>query len=364
MKLAKGVMLVLDPDATPFKRIWCDFELYKTIATDKKYLDIVTVSEGKARMISEDCLPNETSYYKSIREQKFPIRLLVEGLCRRLEDGDASVELDKHRILETMARDMPMTMEEDERLKFALKRANNALHAYFALAAWSYAVNAGIVRDFDPLHPGSLNLAETLRKDEERQRLTLSLAHSPKVTDVEMQTLAEGLPPNLVDLSLCFDGSENVSDAGVKALAQRLPRSLRGLKLDFSSCRDITDIGISQLMQGLPPEIQALELFFAHCQEISVTGAGHIVTHLPSHVVHLNVTMTGTKVNRAFQSAAALKKYVSRHRNFGYVNSAIGTVSRLISGGSEDVDNRPSTISRNTTQHFRQSMAKVVPGPR
>jgi len=357
MRLAEGIMLVLDPNATPFKRIWCDFELYKTIATDKKNLDIVTVSEGKARLISQECLPNETNYYKSIREQQFPIRLLVEGMCRRLEDGDASVELDKHRILETMARDVPVTIFEgqtqnhDDRLAFALKRANNALHAYFALAAWSYAVNAGIVQDFDPMNPGSLNLAETLAKDEERQRLTLTLAHSAKVTDADVAVLASGLPPNLVELSLCFDGNENVTDAGMKALAQRigLISSLRSLSLDFSSCRDITDIGVSQLMQYMPENLEDLSLFFAHCHDLSAAGAGQIVAYLPPQLVHLNLTMTGSKVDKNFQSAAALKKYVSKYKSKTYMNSAISSVARFLQRQNPDDENSPRREGRALT---------------
>ena len=50
MKLAKGTLLVLDEEAKPFDRIWCDYELCKTLLDSKVLLDIVTsVDIGNVR---------------------------------------------------------------------------------------------------------------------------------------------------------------------------------------------------------------------------------------------------------------------------------------------------------------------------
>ena len=42
LRAAKGLLLILDPKATPFSRIWCDFELYTAIMSRDMGLDIVT----------------------------------------------------------------------------------------------------------------------------------------------------------------------------------------------------------------------------------------------------------------------------------------------------------------------------------
>merc|ERR1719506_2702062 len=110
MRLAGGVLLILDNAATPFKRIWCDFEIYSTL-TNGKMLDIVSMlpadnhrSPKQPKLLSQDPLPKESPWNKQQREQSFPIELLVAGVSPKLEEGEASVASDKDLILQTMAK--------------------------------------------------------------------------------------------------------------------------------------------------------------------------------------------------------------------------------------------------------------------
>ena len=55
MKLpeTKGVIVVLDEEATPFKRIWCSFEKTMVILGKKLKLDFVTVHRGEPQLLTE-----------------------------------------------------------------------------------------------------------------------------------------------------------------------------------------------------------------------------------------------------------------------------------------------------------------------
>lgn len=183
---AEGLLLILDQEATPFSRIWCDYELYSSVLDPEKMLDIVTMVavKGKqpgAQMLSKSPLQGESAVAKSIREQNFPLSLLLKGLQVCLEDGDATVLKDKESILFEMASHEDFkTSEGRELLKRNLKRANDALHSTFAILAWPQAMQHGKLLDFAKGHgkeARKVNLSEILAMDEGREVLELSLAH-------------------------------------------------------------------------------------------------------------------------------------------------------------------------------------------
>lgn len=86
-----------------------------------------------------------------------------------------------------------------ELLATNLLRANNTLHSTLAVLAWPQAMQRGLL--------GEMRLADVLAKDVTRERLELSLAHfETSCTDAALQILATGLPPNLRELHLSFEG--------------------------------------------------------------------------------------------------------------------------------------------------------------
>jgi len=150
MQLAKGVLLVLDSKATPFDRIWCDFEMWLAL-TDGTPLDIVTApsdSIAGAHLLSQSILEGETAYTKARREQLFPLDLLVTGMHADLQNGKCSVAEDKRCILECMAIKESGIKDDQEALDRALKRANACLHAYLANVAWPQVCRKGLVEEY------------------------------------------------------------------------------------------------------------------------------------------------------------------------------------------------------------------------
>lgn len=190
LHVAEGLLLILDENATPFSRIWCDYELYASITDPDKMLDIVTMAQapGKnqagAQMLSKSQLPGESAVAKSVREHTFPLSLLLHGLQVCLENGEATIQKDKDGILFEMAGHADLsTVAGQELLQQNLKRANDALHSTFAILAWPQAMQRGTLLDFGKNSKGSMSgkrkvkLPEILALDDAREVLELSLAH-------------------------------------------------------------------------------------------------------------------------------------------------------------------------------------------
>lgn len=338
MRCAGGLLLILDSKATPFRRIWCDYEIYTTISDSSKLLDIVAMDEEHAcpRLISEGPLPQETAHQKSLREQQFPIPLLVEGIRRELQNGDSTVQSDKEHILQSMAGAIQDGNDFESALALALKRANNALHAYFAVAAWPLAVKQGSVQNFDEENPG-LSLPDVLARDQGLQHIRLSLAHTLAVTDADVAAVASGLPQNLSLLDLSFESS-NLTDNGLEILSQRFPHSLRDLFLDLSGCKFVTDAGLEALVIGLPNRLVKLVLNCANCPLISLEGARILAYRLPGSVTSFSGAFRGTQIDCDFSTLDQLRK---SQRSWSIFRS----VGRMVQSGSRHHSERTSRVS-------------------
>ena len=116
MQLAVGVLLVLDPEATPFTRIWCAFEQATVVdGALPLLLDIATATDGSAATITDDGpTPTDEEERKKwgrerrerkIREgeQPFPMELFRKSLDIRVELAEASMAIDKTRILNSIS---------------------------------------------------------------------------------------------------------------------------------------------------------------------------------------------------------------------------------------------------------------------
>ena len=98
MQLCEGVLVILDKEATPFKRIWCCFE-QATVAQGKKLLlDIATVHNGEPELLTDgfayECDESEANKMsiKEQREEHFPVALIEKAYTIQVELGEASVK--------------------------------------------------------------------------------------------------------------------------------------------------------------------------------------------------------------------------------------------------------------------------------
>lgn len=278
MLLADGVLAHLDAQATPFRRIWCCFELYRTLLDEEKLLDIISVADSQPRLLTIGPLPGEFSRQKTRREGHFPIELVCEGLHRRLEEGKASREIDKVRILNSMvgrldSLDDASVLTDFEKHKHHYDRANNVLHAHFAVTVWPQAVERGSVQ--------RMNLPSLLKRDVTRQSLALDFHDSEILTDGSLQEIADVLPSNLQRLNLVCSKCTQLSDAGVQALASKMPIGLRRTLLRFGHCSKLTNASALAIAGALPVGLEKLYLSFKECPSITDAGVCAIATMLP-----------------------------------------------------------------------------------
>jgi len=319
LRKSNGLLLILDQDATPFSRIWCDFELYTAIMDPSMGLDIVTTVPGtrgtgperggEVRLLSKNLIPGESAVAKSVREQNFPLVMLDQGLEVLLEDGDATHVEDKRAILRSIARSSEILSDEGKkRLATNLACANQTLHSTLAILTWPQAMHKGLLTK-----PGDRkqNVCRALSSDMSRESLELSLAHfGQSCGDAAVKVLAESLPPNLVKLKLSFEGCTRLTDVSLRTLATCMGLPLKNLYLDFVGCENLTDAGLQVLASSLPSTLEELELHFAGCVRLYSPGVRSLHSNLPVNLKVFKATFRGTGVNANFSNRAELRSFV------------------------------------------------------
>ncbi|CAJ1403558.1 unnamed protein product [Effrenium voratum] len=270
MQRCQGVVLLLDDQATPFLRIWCCFE--EAIAVEKRdgndrshrlLLDVcATDADGVAHVITDGLAGAERTmvpllglHHKTCREMTFPVHILQQGLQINILSATASHDIDRTRILNSIA--FPgATLEEltaeppEEHHKY--QHVNNALSAQFALASWCNCILHG----WD-----ALPLAKALFADTSRRQVQLSFTGNTRFCDQDLAVLVEHLPENLevLRLDLGFTGLETLSALGL--LGSR--RCLVHLELRLPGIKHLRSIeGLGAALEALP-QLRQLELWFS-----------------------------------------------------------------------------------------------------
>ena len=110
MQLCDGVVVVLDGKATPFTRVWCCFEFAMVVLGKKLLLDFATVHDGKPQLLTEGLASEDensryiATYFKTCREEGFPLRIMEKGYDIQIELADASREEDKRNIMNSITK--------------------------------------------------------------------------------------------------------------------------------------------------------------------------------------------------------------------------------------------------------------------
>ncbi len=213
MRLARGVLLILDRNATPFTRIWCCYEEYVALMCSdgrKKpmLLDIATTSStGVARILTDGVTDAErkSEYGPSIqvlRQLSFPLEVLRLGIRPRIQDANATEEKDKRHILNKIAEkgleDAPCNAHPN------YDKVNRSLGATFANAGWMEATMMGKARE--------LGIPE-------------AMAANPRETSLDFDFTK--LDPYDADLALRF----------------QLAPQMHSLHVNLKSCKRFTDSG-------------------------------------------------------------------------------------------------------------------------
>jgi len=246
------MLLVLDPQAKSFKRVWCGFEAALCLDLPSPSLDIATFNGANAELLTygmteeEEKLdlhnPGRGIRAKAVREAGFPIEIAEAGLSIQIEKAEASKEEDKALLINSLAA---FTQHTEEAAVVA--EVNARLQALFGAALWSRAS----VGEKDLRKPAARQrlskVASALRGDVTRKSFHLM---AQGVDSESFRTLAESLPPKLQELTLSLRCS-TLKPEDMEVLAKALPKQMKELRLDFTLCENLTDAGISTLSKCL-----------------------------------------------------------------------------------------------------------------
>lgn len=171
-----GVLLVLDARATPFKRIWCQYEA--AVALQDKDLprlrfDISIVDEqGAGQVLTEglaegDKTENDPVGSKTVREDKFPVSVLRDALdVIDVVQAQASVEEDYTRILNSINAVKPKDLLKVPDVNHSnIEGVNNSLRSLVAERVFSATTGDGLQAQHD--------LVKVMIKDKGKRSLML-----------------------------------------------------------------------------------------------------------------------------------------------------------------------------------------------
>jgi len=258
--------LILDDEtehggpATPFTRIWCAYEVYVALTDYDRHaplvLDIAASRQGNAELITqgytrgdiqqaedEDYPAGYELKFKMERERSFPSEILQRGIRVELHKAQASMELDRTRILNLIAGQDIDAAPLDNHSKYDL--VNAALRSTCAVAAWPQAVATDSVE--------AMGLPGVLKTYEDRQDLALSFYGMEELRNSNVATLSGHLPLGLRNLDLNFAECGEIGDASLVALGNGIGKltGLRSLNFDFALCGKVGDAGVAGLAKGI-----------------------------------------------------------------------------------------------------------------
>lgn len=323
MRLCVGTVLVLDTEATPFKRVWCCFEEALSVsARDGErwmLLDIATIvdqaqGQEKPVIITDGLTPPEVAIEtrekfmsygagwrrKADREKDFPMELIKTGLEVNIMKAEASYGPDRNRILNYIAGRAVEELDNDPPSHHdAYDGVNCKLCAIFALAGWPSVCSSAVI-DRDECWKVQVRFGEALSHDVERTEVNLSFFGCASFGDEALANLARSLPPNLEVFTLNLGLCQSLTVEGVLILFAKLPSSLRSLSIDFHWCHRLDDAGMVRLAgERFPPKLECLRLSFMRCPMISDAGFLVLLRSLPSGLLKLDLNYDSCSVTDA-----------------------------------------------------------------
>lgn len=346
LEVSKGVLLHLDSQATPFRRIWCCFELYMISAQKReKTLDIVTMNLHEPKLLADGCLPAEAPGQKIAREHSFPHELLVEGLRARLQDGETTLESDAVRILNCMVRsqdegtydiDDRSVLERSRNMKSLMSRKSE--QGQPTCRDWSFTRTRSTLSSVrrSTVARRSMNgqttsndvdeLERSLREEEQEKYNQINAAlHSQvallawpqavglgNVRDFDASRPGTASLPILLkedvnrkDMQLAINRPGHLTDADLIAIADGLPPYLDDLDLRLTaiygrrsllrgsgSNSEVTDVGAGALALALPAGLRSLLLCLGN-SAICDEGMAAIAGELPHELEKLALLLFG-----------------------------------------------------------------------
>lgn len=345
MSLCEGLLLILDQQATPFRRIWCCFEqaVALTCKREKRMLlDIATCQKDSAILITDgvtksDLVEKAKTMYrntrgyedsvKAHREAHFPIPLILEALTViDIKNASASQAIDKVRILNTICKAESLEGDPPATSEF-YNEVDSELRSIFALAALPACAMGGLTKELESI--AAVLQKDTVDRESLRLRMQLisivamqffgdfpsviflHLYSSKKIlsrkptshnnwtiqdypfTFVVLLQFCSLFCPNASHLhvrNLNLTDMKQLTDDLLERLAPTFPPRLQELRFDLTRCEQVTDVGVKKVCEFIPKALHFLVWSLHGCKEITDAALTEIAIALPSQLLHLRLS--------------------------------------------------------------------------
>ena len=235
-------------------------------------VDFIILHEGRAQLIADGDLPDETPYQRNQREKAFPFEQISASVFGvELYTENASQEIDKVRILNVMAgreenlddRAVLHRIEncdpDNELYKIDMQnfvRADLSLRSEFAVNAFSIALS---IEGQSLTNLYGYDLVDIVAQDETRKSLVFDdLTSMDRVNDDVVGQITSLLGKHIELFDLNISGCKHLTDRCIHEMI--LPESLTTLKLDLGFTDFITEDGIEALAKKIPSTVKVLSL--------------------------------------------------------------------------------------------------------
>ena len=267
MSICEGTVSILDAGCVVYSRIWCIFELFKSVMggnSDYEF-DVYTEIDGDrgAVGITHGYIPgdNGDSYYKMLRESKFPLDRILQATDVDIKQAQASVESDRRFILNSITGQSVDDTVMDDHGNY--DELNNILRGIFVTPALQR-----IIKETDGVN--SITRCLEIVKASNARIIDLTLKDYSRFDDDMLIKLADSLPPTLTEFRLWSKGSA-VTVNGINACLGQIVGCLQLMTLDLSG-NNIDDDGAKMIANALIDN-NSLKTLYLSSNNIASDGA-------------------------------------------------------------------------------------------
>ena len=271
MSICEGTVSILDTGCVVYSRIWCIFELFKSVmgGNSNYEFDVYTEIDGdKAVGITHGCTSRDkNSSAKKSRESKFPLDRILQATNVDIKHAQASVESDRRFILNTITGQSVDDVVMDDHTNY--DELNNILRGIFVTSALERIIQE---KDVDTI-TRCLDIVQAYNANV----IILDLQYCSKFNDNILLKLTDSLPLSLTEFTLISRGSK-VTGNGVNACLGKLMKYPKLSSLDLT-WNNIGDDGAKLIADALKDNHSVETLYLMH-NNIGIDGAKLIVDAL------------------------------------------------------------------------------------
>ena len=230
MSICEGTVSILDAGCVVYSRIWCIFELYKSVMGGNSdyefdvYTEIDEDIEAVGITHGYISIDNGKTHLKKYRESEFPLDRILQAINVDVKQAQASVESDRRFILNTITGRSSDDDVLDNHANYDV--LNNILRGIFVTPSLERIIKE---RDVD-----TITRCLDIVKASNARIIDLYLTNCSRFDDTILIKLADSLPPTLTEFTLMSEGSE-VTANGINSCVGKIIECPQLVRLDFSS---------------------------------------------------------------------------------------------------------------------------------